>query len=201
MKLNNLVSQQRHRRITKPMREKQFRRISASQPFEAVQLDLAFLPKLRSPLNNNMWGFIVVIDVFSRYLWIKTFTNRKSLHIPIESVLKQMKSQFGRTPNTMTADNEFATLANQQLAANYDFKWYFADANEKYRTGISERVIGIVVHMSINMLRFQGDWAILDEIPKAMDQVKGFLLGVRDKPWFEYLKGWDIVTSNSDSAL
>ena len=147
MKLNNLVSQQRHRRITKPMREKQFRRISASHPFEAVQLDLAFLPKLRSPLNHNVWGFIVVIDVFSRYLWIKTFTNRKSLHIPIESILKQMKTEFGRTPNTMTADNEFATLANQQLAADYNFKWYFADANEKYRTGLGERVIGTLKNL------------------------------------------------------
>ena len=144
MILNNLYAVQRHRRITKPMRKKQFKRISAAYPFQAVQADLAFLPKLRSPLNNNVWGFMVVIDVFTKYLWVKTFTNRKALHIPLENILQQMRRDFGKTPETMTADNEFATTRLQDLAARYDFKWYFADPHEKYRTGVGERVIGTI---------------------------------------------------------
>ena len=145
--LNKMYALQRHKEVTSKTKKKHYTRESTAEPFMSVQLDLAFLPKLQSPINNNIIGFMVVVDVFSRYLWVKPLTNRKSLHIPLESVLKQMKAKFGKTPINMTGDNEFATTQLQALAAKYDFRWWFGDANEKFRTGIAERVIRTIKNL------------------------------------------------------
>ena len=145
--LRNMVSLQRHREINNKMKRKLYRHETAPESFYSVQCDLAFLPKLRSPKNRNVWGFLVVIDVFSRYLWVKTFTNRRDLHVPLETVIKQMNREFGETPKNMTGDNEFATTRLQQLAARYNFKWWYGDAHEKFRTGIAERVIRTIKNL------------------------------------------------------
>ena len=145
--LNKLNSLQRHKEINARMKRKMYRREDARKPFMSVQVDLAFLPKLKNPSNRNVSGFMVVIDVFSRYLWVKPFTNRKNLHIPLQSVIQRMKSDFGRTPKNMTGDQEFATTKLQALAAQYDFKWWFGDAHEKFRTGIVERVIRTIKNL------------------------------------------------------
>ena len=163
--LKNMYALQRHREVNARMKRKLYRHITAKQPFESVQIDLAFLPKLRSPLNHNIWGFIVVIDVFSRYLWIKTFTNRKALHVPLESVLQRMRSEFGKSAKNMTGDGEFATTKMHQLAAKYDFEWYFGDANEKFRTGISERVIRTIKNLIKRYLAQNNTTKYIDVLP------------------------------------
>lgn len=163
--LDNIYGIQRHRELKHPQKLKMFRHIEAQRPFDSVQMDLAFLPKLRSPLNRNVWGFIVVIDVFSRYLWIKTFTNRRSLHIPLLEIIQQMKLEFNQTPRNMTADNEMATTKMQQLAANFDFKWWFADPSEKFRTGISERVIRTIKNLIKRYLTQNNTTKYIDVLP------------------------------------
>ena len=145
--LDKMKSMQRHKIRTNKVKRKLYRYEVAPKPFASVQIDLAFLPKLKSPKNNNVVGFIVVIDVFSRFLFVKTFTNRKNLHIPLDDVIKQMINKFNRVPLNMTGDNEFATTQMQALAGKYDFKWWFGDANEKYRTGICERVIRTIKNL------------------------------------------------------
>ena len=145
--LDKMRSMQRHKIRTNRVKRKLYKYEIAPTPFNSVQIDLAFLPKLKSPKNNNVSGFIVVIDVFSRYLWVKTFTNRKQLHEPLDLVIKQMINEFNKSPTNMTGDNEFATTKLQALAAKYDFKWWYGDAHEKYRTGICERVIRTIKNL------------------------------------------------------
>ena len=145
--LRNMYALQRHREVNNKIKRKLYRHETSPRPFYSVQVDLAFLPKLKSPLNNNIWGFMVVIDLFSRYMWVKTFTTRESLHIPLESVLGQMRTQFGKTPENMTGDNEFATTRLQALAGRYNFKWWYGDAHEKFRTGVVERSIRTIKNL------------------------------------------------------
>ena len=145
--LDKMKSMQRHKIRSHRVKRKLYRFEEASKPFDSVQIDLAFLPRLKSSKNNNIKGFIVVIDVFTRYLFYRTFTSRKNLHEPLEAVIKQMKSEYNKTPLNMTGDNEFATTKMQVLAAKYDFKWWFGDAHEKYRTGICERVIRTIKNL------------------------------------------------------
>lgn len=167
--LRRMYSLQRHREINAPMKRKLFRYETAPYPFYSVQIDLAFLPKLRSPLNKNVWGFIVVIDVFSRYLWVKTFTTREALHFPLEEVIQQMQEQFGQTPRNMTGDNEFATTRMQALAGKYDFKWYFGDAHEKFRTGIAERVIRTIKNLIKRYVVQNNTTRYIDVLPDLVD--------------------------------
>ena len=134
--LNNMYALQRHRETNARMIRKHYRHETAKGRFHSVQVDLAFIDTT-DPIDALM----VVIDVFSRYMWIEPLKDRAKLHIPLERVLKRMKSEFSHTPDNMTADNEFATTQLQALAARYDFKWIFGDAGEKYRTGIVERSI------------------------------------------------------------
>lgn len=139
--LNKVYALQRHKQLRAKDKKKLYTQESASFPFHSVQIDLAFLPNLATPINNNYQGFMVVIDVFSRYLWVEPFRDRKNLHLKLEPVLQRMKRKFHKTPSNMTGDNEFATTQLQALAARYNFKWWFGDAGEKYRTGISEKSI------------------------------------------------------------
>ena len=141
--LNKLYSLQRHKRVTIKDKRKQYRRESASYPFQAVQVDLADFVKLKR-YNGGYRYLLVCIDVFSRYLWLKPLKSKYELHIPLKQILQQMKSKFGKTPETMTGDNEFDTNGLQSLATQYNFDWYFGDAHEKFRTGIVERVIGTI---------------------------------------------------------
>ena len=145
--LDNVYTLQRHKERKARDKRKLFRHIEAKAPFHSVQMDLADLPKLKGPLNQNVRYLLVVIDVFSRYLWIRTLTSRKSLDKEIESVLLEMKRDFGTMPKNITGDNEYATTDNQRLAAKYDFKWWFSDAHEKFRTGIAERVIRTIKNL------------------------------------------------------
>ena len=140
--LGNIYALQRHRQVNASMLKRHHRRISAPHPFASVQTDLAFLPNLRSPINNNVIGFIIFIDVFSRYMWIKTLTNRKELHNKVNEMFNEMNREFGKIPENLTADNEFATNELQRLVARrLKGRLWLAEPHEKFRTGIVERAI------------------------------------------------------------
>ena len=141
MMLNKVYALQRHREVTSKHLKKLYKREGAIRPFFSVQVDLADFPKLQNPYNKNMRYLMVVIDVFSRYLWVEPLNSKEKLHIPLERVFARMKKEFGKTPANMTGDNEFDTNELKKMADKYKFRWWFGDPNEKYRTGIVERVI------------------------------------------------------------
>ena len=163
--LDRIYGIQRHTELKHPQKMKLMRRIEAKYPFHSVQLDLAFLPKLRSPMNNNVRGFIVVIDVFTRYLFCKTFTSRKSLHILVREILEEMRRDFNKTPDNMTSDNEFHTHQLDALGIEYNFKWYFGEPGEKNRTGISERVIRTIKNLIKRYLAQNNTTRYIDVLP------------------------------------
>lgn len=139
--LDKMDSIQRHKQVKKKTKAKIYKKIQAKYPLYQIQVDLAFLPKLKSPLNRNVIGFMVVIDVFSRYLWIKKLYNRAALHNQLEEVIIRIKNETGKAPENITLDNEFATTLMHDMVAKYNSELHFSDAYEKHRTGMSERVI------------------------------------------------------------
>ena len=139
--LNKVYALQRHREVNSKMQKKLYKREGAIRPFFSVQIDLADFPKLQNPLNNNIRYLMIVADVFSRYLWVVPLKTKKNLHIPLRNLLNKMKQEHKRSPANMTGDNEFDTRELKQLANQYNFRWWYGDPNEKYRTGIVERVI------------------------------------------------------------
>ena len=105
MMLNKVYALQRHREVTSKHLKKLYKREGAVRPFFSVQVDLADFPKLQNPYNKNMRYLMVVIDVFSRYLWVEPLRSKEDLHIPLERVFARMKKEFGKTPANMTGDN------------------------------------------------------------------------------------------------
>ena len=139
--LNKVYSLQRHREVNSKMLKKQYKREGAVRPFFSVQIDLADLPKLQNPYNRNIRYLMIVIDVFSRYLWVVPLNSKKNLHIPLRNLLNKMKQEHNKTPENMTGDNEFDTRELKKLANDFGFRWWYGDPYEKFRTGIVERVI------------------------------------------------------------
>ena len=164
--LGDTYALQRHRVMNLAMKRKLYRHISATSPLQSVQIDLGFLPQLRSPLNNNNIGFIVFIDVFSRYLWVKPLTNRKQMHIKVKEMINEMKRDFGKKPTHMTADNEFATLELQRLVAReLDGRLWLSEPHEKFRTGIVERVIRTLKNLIKRYLTQYNTTKYIDVLP------------------------------------
>ena len=163
--LDKVYALQRHRETTAKERQKLMRHITAKYPFHSVQIDLGFLPKLKSPLNNNIIGFVVVIDVFSRYLFIETIKNRADLHIGLRSILERMKREFKRTPQNLTGDNEFRTHKLAQLANEYKFKWWYGDPGSKNRTGIVERVLRTIKNLIKRYITQNDTTKYIDVLP------------------------------------
>ena len=121
----------------------QFRKIRASKPLESVQLDLADFKNYKNPANKNNRYLIVLIDVYSRKLWVYPSTTKTSSVVAnivekwINTELQDSKYKL----ENLTSDNEFDTNVFEELATKHKFKQWFADPHEKFRTGIVERVI------------------------------------------------------------
>ena len=164
--LGDTYALQRHRVMNLPMKQRLYRHIGATRPLQSVQMDLGFLPQLRSPLNHNNIGFIIFIDVFSRYVWVKPLTNRKQMHIKVKEMIDEMQRNFGKKPEHLTADNEFATLQLQRLVAKeLDGRLWLAEPHEKFRTGVVERVIRTLKNLIKRYLAQYNTTKYIDVLP------------------------------------
>ena len=86
---------------------KKFKKIDVKAPFISVQLDIADFPKLKSPKNNNVRYLLVAIDVYSRFIWVRTLTQRTAKHIEkaLIEIFTDMKDKFKKVPKNITTDN------------------------------------------------------------------------------------------------
>lgn len=176
--LHDTYALQRHRVMNATMKQKLYRRIRANYPLESVQIDLGFLPQLKSPLNHNMVGFVVFIDVFSRYLWVKPLTNRGQIHLKVKEMIDEMKRDFGKKPTNFTADNEFATMNLQRLLANeIDGRLWLAEPHEKFRTGIVERVIRTLKNLIKRYLTQYNTTKYIDVLPALVKNYNNTIHG------------------------
>ena len=119
--LNKIYALQRHKEVKAKHLKKQYKREGAIRPFFSVQVDLADFPKLQNPLNKNTRYLLICIDVFSRFLWVMPLTTKADLHIPLRQLFQHMKSKYNKTPQNLTADNEFDTRQIKKLASDFKF--------------------------------------------------------------------------------
>ena len=54
---------------------KKFKKIDVKAPLVSVQIDFADFPRLKSPKNRNVRYLLIIIDVYSRYIWVVPLTN------------------------------------------------------------------------------------------------------------------------------
>ena len=183
MMLNKVYALQRHKEVTSKNLKKLYKREGAIRPFFSVQVDLADLPKLQNPYNNNVRYLMICIDVFSRYLWVYPLKSKQNLHIPLEKIFLGMKKEFGKTPQNMTGDNEFDTRQMKALASKYNFKWWYGDPGEKYRTGIVERVIRTIRNLLKRYLTQNDTTRYIDVLDDLVENYNNTEHGhIRTKP-------------------
>ena len=163
--LNKVYALQRHKEVKAKHLKKQYKREGAIRPFFSVQVDLADFPKLQNPLNNNTRYLLICIDVFSRFLWVMPLTTKSKLHIPLRQLFQHMKSKYNKTPQNLTADNEFDTTEIKKLASDYKFRLWYGDPYEKYRTGIVERVIRTIRNLIKRYLTQNDTTKYIDVLP------------------------------------
>ena len=130
------VSKQIHKTFSRQRaRKTEYRQIRADKP-GYLQLDLMDLVNYYSPKNKGYRYVMVVVDVWSRYCWVRMLKERKGkvLREAFESILHKIPFKVG----TLTSDNEFDIKEFHALARLHGFRQYFSEPHEKFRSGIAE---------------------------------------------------------------
>ena len=141
------VAKQIHQKfIFSKVAKKEFRKTVAKYPYHSVQIDFADFTRYTSPQNRNVRFLLVIVDVYSRYMWVIPSTRKKKSELSkkFEEWLKQHPEIENLTSDLEFKENYFNTLAKK-----YKYKQWFSDIlrtgeekhGEKFRTGLVERSI------------------------------------------------------------
>jgi hypothetical protein len=93
--------------------------IITHKPLDQVQMDYIDLKKLFHP-NRGYRYCLVLIDVFSKYMWVYPCKTREAeeLKVCLEHWFKEIKI----IPKVLHSDREFVTNILRNLAKNYKFR-------------------------------------------------------------------------------
>ena len=114
------------------------------------QMDLAFFENI-SEYNHGIKFLLVVVDVFSRFLWVEPIKNRKAKTV-IEAFQKILNK--GRSPQSVTSDRgaEFynkymkAFLAKKKIHIYYTLNETKANYAERYIQTLRNRLVRMMTH-------------------------------------------------------
>lgn len=113
-------------------------RVIVQKRFDQFDADLADFQKL-SDKNNKVKFLLVVIDVFSRFLWVEPLTGKSN-----SVVVKGFKAIFerGQKPRRLRTDSgkEFTGNVTQNYFNSENIE-HFVTLNEEIKAGYAERVI------------------------------------------------------------
>ncbi|XP_033725180.1 uncharacterized protein LOC117315144 [Pecten maximus] len=142
-------------------------RVEVSGPYEEFQADLADVSNL-SKQNDGIRFLLVVIDVFSRFLWVeptKTKTTKDVLN-----AFRKIIDRGGKPKRLYTdAGKEFTGNLMRQYCKDNDIK-YFTSRNEQ-KASVVERVIRTIKTMMYRYFTKYRSYAYVD---KLQDFVKSY---------------------------
>src|SRR5579875_3880408 len=105
--------------------QKIVRPIITNGPFERWQMDLIILDKY-AKFNDGYKYLLVVIDVFSKYTFIKTLTDKEARSVALGLIanFEETKRKYGKVPKILTSDNggEFKNEIIKKLCERYKIK-------------------------------------------------------------------------------
>lgn len=176
--LRKQESYQINQRILKP---RHIRPIVAKRPFHIVQMDLI---DFTNKPSLQFRYIVVVIDVFSRYVWAKAITSKTpdKVLMAYQSILKN--SRFKETPTLLMSDN------------GGEFKGVFHEYVERHITSLGGRPESQGVVERVNqtlkraLIRRGGAWS--RELSTIVDQYNSsYHSTIKDKPENVLLYGTD----------
>ena len=128
---------------------KKLLRIDVKAPFVSIQIDFADMRKYYNKRYNPWKYLLVVIDVYSRYIWVRATKSRKTPDLvqALKNIFHDMLSKFDKLPKNVTSDNEFNSNAIKTLRIEYGFNSYYSAPGMKFKSGMVERVIRTLRNM------------------------------------------------------
>lgn len=124
------------------LRKEDFREIKANYFFEFVQMDLMDMTKESIGLNHNYRYLLILIDVYTRYLWV--FPSKSKRGAKIANLLGSWLRNEKRAPEFISSDlgSEFRNPQVRNLFRAYNIKPFHPKSEgDKFITSIAERVI------------------------------------------------------------
>jgi len=101
--VHQLMYPTRRNTVTKP--------VVAKKPMEHWQMDLFDMSKFKSPQNNQVEYVLSVIDVFSKYLWLRGITNKSAP--TVVAALKTVVDEVGGGPTKLQSDRGSEFIAQE----------------------------------------------------------------------------------------
>lgn len=151
-------------RDTKKKRRR--RKIVVSGVDSQWAVDLADVQNLKDD-NDGVKYFLVVIDVFSKYLFVEMLKDKKA-----STVLEGMKKILdkGRRPSTIFSDKG-GEINNKLMRKELKKRniEYFTSQNEDIKTSIAERVIRTLKNKLYRFFQRQKSYRYVEELDKIID--------------------------------
>ena len=136
-------------------------RVIVQGRFDQFDADLADMQKLAS-YNKGMNYWLVVIDVFSRYLWVEPIPNKNG-----ETIVKAFKKIFarGQKPRRLRTDRgkEFTGKVLEKFYVEENIE-HFVSNTQEVKAGYAERVIGTLRTKMWRQLRHAKTFNYLDSL-------------------------------------
>src|SRR5579885_636108 len=121
---------------------KQVRPIITKGPFERWQMDLIILDKY-AKYNKGYKYLLVVVDVFSKYTFIKILPDKegRTIALCLSAIFEETKQKYGKIPKILTSDNggEFKNEDVKELCKRYKIQQRFSHPYTPQEQGQVER--------------------------------------------------------------
>lgn len=159
--------------LQKPIRRRfKTPRIVVTEPLEMFDADLATLSSISS-FNDNFQHLLIVIDCFSRYLWVEALQTKTG-----NEVLKAFQKIFERSnfPKKLRTDSggEFSFTGLKRFLKSKNVYHHFA-LNSTIKASLAERVI---LTLKRNIFRF----LTKERTNRYIDKLQDFVASYNNTP-------------------
>ena len=163
-----LETLQRFKHRTKKDFKKRWKSVRAGEPLQLVMLDTMDMGAPRARLNGGYQHLSIVIDVFSRFIWVEPMKKKSELYGSVKKIFNKIYNKYNKYPTALQADNEYKNNNKlQELYRQYNIDTKFVEPNrsDKRGTALVERVIG-------TLRRMIGIWTTLYNNPRFIDSLQ-----------------------------
>lgn len=154
--LQDQESYSTHKPVVRKFRRTQ---VIVTGMFDQYEADLADMQKLKET-NDGYTFLLVVIDVFSRFLWVEPLRNKKEV-----SVVEGFRNIFarGRKPRRLRTDRgkEFCGIASEKFFDDENIE-HWASHNQEMKANYAERVIRTLKSSLWGYMRSKKEYRYID---------------------------------------
>lgn len=154
-KIKKFLEDQFVNQVMKPVEKaKEFNSIISHGPGHNWQLDFIIYDRYEWKGYKYV---LVIIDVYSRYVWAFPMTNRENKNIM--NVIDSVAREYGY-PKNINLDNEFNTKEFSKWCEKHNIKAWFSDPNEINKNAIVERMNRTIINMiqKVRVATKRYDW-------------------------------------------